>query len=130
MNAENTLLFIADANALRLRAPVTTIAERTGEKKANVGAYLKGKSQPGFFFLINFYEAFAEDLAKIGRKKVVSLFISPKSLNEAFASIQDRLEDNFRISKNVYTLTKKIDRNISRIFLYDKKGRGQQSSSN
>ena len=130
MNAENTLLFIADANALKLRAPVTTIAERTGEKKANVSAYLKGRSQPGFFFLINFYEAFAEDLASIGRKKVISLFISPKSLNEAFASIHDRLEDNYKVATKVYELTKKLDRNISRVFLYDKKGEGQQSSNN
>ncbi len=130
MNAENTLLFIADANALKLRAPVNTIAARTGEKKANVGAYLKGKSQPGFFFLINFYEAFAEDLARIGRKKVISLYIAPKSLNEAFASIHDGLKDNYKVATSIYELTKKLDRNISRVFLYDKKGEGQQSGNN
>lgn len=130
MNAENTLLFIADANALKLRARARTIAERTGEKKANVSAYLKGRSQPGFFFLITFYEAFAEDLARIGRKKIVSLFISPKSLNEEFASIHKRLDDNYELAGKTYELTKKIDRNISRVFLYDKKGRSQQSGDN
>ena len=79
MNAETNLSFIADANALKLRAPVATIAQRTGEKKTNVSAYLRGKKMAGFVFVIKFYEAFADDLEKIGQKRVVSVYIAPQS---------------------------------------------------
>jgi hypothetical protein len=50
--------FIMDVNILKLRFPLASIVEKTGEDKGNVSKYLNKKLVPPETFLKKFYESF------------------------------------------------------------------------
>jgi len=69
------LPFIPDVMALKLSNPIAVIARRTGDDLSNVSAYIRGVKRPGNAFLVRFYTAFEKELAVVGIKRDVNMFI-------------------------------------------------------
>jgi len=66
-NKEKIEKFYKDVEALDLKFPVATIAEKTRFSKGNVSVYLSRKKEPSDSFIERFYKEFPESSTKVPR---------------------------------------------------------------
>jgi hypothetical protein len=130
MNKEELNPFLADVLALKLRFPVAEIARRTGEDKANVSAYVKGRKQPTRTFQVLFYTSFRKEFAEIGIHRDLIKMIGIKSVSPASSPSVRRdnelcLDLLFRLltlSTEMNERIIRIDRKVDDLLKYSKYG--------
>jgi len=122
LNTEGLKTFLADVNALKLRFPVVMIASKTGDSRANVSCYIRGRKPASRQFMIRFYTAFKQELAAIGIQREVSALVAemPPEMEQItekdfLRSINSKLSEQLALSKEMNERSKRIEEKLDEL---------------
>lgn len=114
--------FLADILALKLRYPVTDIANRTGDDKGNVSIWIRGRKPAPHAFLVRFYTAFKNELAEKGihrdvREIIGQLPPTAEQVSELdfLRSINAKLTEQNDLFKQLFEALKRTDQKLDEL---------------
>lgn len=122
LNTEGLKTFLADVHALKLRFPVVMIASKTGDSRANVSSYIRGRKPASRQFMIRFYAAFKQELAVVGIQRDVSMFLAemPPEMEQVtekdfIRSINSKLSEQNALLKEMNERSKRLEQKLDEL---------------
>lgn len=122
LNTEGLNTFLSDVKALKLRFPVVMIADKTGDSRANVSCYIRGRKTASHQFMIRFYTAFKKELAALGIQRDVADLAAhmPKETEQVserdfLRSINSKLSEQIALSKEINERYKRVEEKLDEL---------------